>query len=153
MAEANAPAPLPADLVKDINDWAVDRFEYYLTKRSPEDQAADDERVNKWKNSDEEKATQMQKIQDAFNAADKNQDGLLNAEEFQAFKVVLIEQANERKSYIDDREGYWEKWFAHACRVNADDPDTMSLQDFFRVMGESIKISMEIHAAHKAKQA
>ena len=72
MAEANAPAPLPADLVKDINDWAVDRFEYYLTKRSPEDQATDDERVNKWKNSDEEKATQMQKIQDAFTAADKN---------------------------------------------------------------------------------
>ena len=141
MVEAGAAAELPEELRNDIKAWTDDKIEYYMTKRSEEDQAKDDARQKEWMTNEEYKSGIMQQLTDAFTAADSNNDGLLSTEEeFKAFQDVILEQARERGSFVDDREDVYKNFFVLCTRVNSETEGT-SLADFFRVMKESSAIA------------
>ena len=91
MAEGqDAAAALPAELVADINTFSEDLWNYYISNRSPEDYAADNEKTKKFFTDEEYKGKMMKELTDAFTAADANSDGLLDQQEFKVWQGTLI---------------------------------------------------------------
>ena len=139
MAEGQDPsAALPAEFVAEINAFSEDIFNYYISNRSAEDYAADNEKTKKFFSDEEYKGKMMKEMTDAFTAADANQDGLLDQQEFRAFQGTLIQAAKDRGDYTDDRQESNDKWYTLCSKVNSE-TNGMSMVDFFTVMGVSIK--------------
>ena len=93
----------------------------------------------------------MAKISEAFTAADKNGDGLLDSSEYGQFSDAMKQMGRDRGDFVDEREDSPMKWFELANRVN---PNTngMALADMFVVMGASVKKQMELKKAKDGEE-
>ena len=139
MAEAQAQAPaLPEGLQADIDAFSEDVFNHYISNRTAEEYAADSQRTKEYFENAEQRTQAMAKVSEAFAAADKNGDGLLDADEYGPFSDAMKQMGADRGDFVDERPEAPGKWFDLACRVN---PETngMALSDLFVVMGASIK--------------
>ncbi len=86
--EAKQPA-LSEALTAEINEFSEGIWNHYISSRTEEQYAADNEKTKKFFGDEEYKNSMMAKMAETFNNADANNDGLLNREEFQVYGDAL----------------------------------------------------------------
>ncbi len=88
-----------------------------------------------------------------FTAADADKDGRLNADEWKVWIDSLRAMQKERGEWGDDRMESRAAWFGFADQISPENPGTISLQDFFVVMGAGTKKHFELKDAYDKQRA
>ena len=109
---------LPKELQEEIYEFAEDAFKQWNENASPVSKAIGSSEMDRCiRDSDFIQAQERFMIQ-AFDAADKNQNTVLNEEEFTEFIQALMADGAKRGNYEDRRTGTITWQFMLANRIN-----------------------------------
>ena len=116
-------------MLREIDELAEDGFNQWRDFATPVQKAIGSAENDRWVNDPDFASKQEQFMYESFKAADKDNDGLLNQQEFKVFYKMLMEDGAKRGNYEDPRPETISSCYQLCNRINIHRPG-VGMQDW-----------------------